>query len=273
MFDVEKIAKRIKETRIEKNMTQGDLADLMGVSYQAVSNWERGNSMPDISKLEDLCGFLEISVGELLGIENKETKTIEKIIENKEDVPFEEIADVAPIVPPKVLKEKTKAAEEKRKNASFKNLSELFVYLDDDYITELVHKTLEKAKDTVKKLDGIFDVIEFIPEESHYEIVGKAGAEDLDELADCIEDLGDKALELFAEKCIEFERLDIISENAEMFSEEALDKFIDACLEKEEFDELSEVYPYFEDEQLKRIAKALIENGENEYLAEIAEYM
>ena len=75
MFDVEKIAKRIKETRIEKNMTQGDLADLMGVSYQAVSNWERGNSMPDISKLEDLCGFLEISVGELLGIENKETKT------------------------------------------------------------------------------------------------------------------------------------------------------------------------------------------------------
>ena len=73
MFDVEKIAKTIKEKRIEKNMTQVALADFMGVSYQAVSNWERGNSMPDISKLEDLCSVLGISVAELLGIENSET--------------------------------------------------------------------------------------------------------------------------------------------------------------------------------------------------------
>ena len=49
MFDTNTVAKNIKEARIGKNMTQMDLADAMGVSYQAVSNWERGNSMPDIS--------------------------------------------------------------------------------------------------------------------------------------------------------------------------------------------------------------------------------
>ena len=41
MFDTMKIAKKIREARMAKNMTQMNLADAMGVSYQAVSNWER----------------------------------------------------------------------------------------------------------------------------------------------------------------------------------------------------------------------------------------
>ena len=44
MFDTMKVAKEIREARIAKNMTQMNLADEMGVSYQAVSNWERGVS-------------------------------------------------------------------------------------------------------------------------------------------------------------------------------------------------------------------------------------
>ena len=70
MFDTMMIGKKIKQARIDQNMTQMNLADAMGVSYQAVSNWERGNSMPDISKLADLCAALHISVNELLGIES-----------------------------------------------------------------------------------------------------------------------------------------------------------------------------------------------------------
>ena len=45
MFDTNKVAKNIKKARTEKNMTQMDLADAMGVSYQAVSNLERGVSL------------------------------------------------------------------------------------------------------------------------------------------------------------------------------------------------------------------------------------
>ena len=51
MFDMQKIGKKISELRKRKNITQMELADQMGISFQAVSNWERGNSMPDISKL------------------------------------------------------------------------------------------------------------------------------------------------------------------------------------------------------------------------------
>ena len=44
MFDTMKVARAIREARISQNMTQMNLADEMGVSYQAVSNWERGVS-------------------------------------------------------------------------------------------------------------------------------------------------------------------------------------------------------------------------------------
>lgn len=45
MFETTKVGRKIKEARVEQNMTQMNLADAMGVSYQAVSNWERGGSL------------------------------------------------------------------------------------------------------------------------------------------------------------------------------------------------------------------------------------
>ena len=44
MFDVRMVSQRIRDARISKNLTQSNLADELGVSYQAVSNWERGVS-------------------------------------------------------------------------------------------------------------------------------------------------------------------------------------------------------------------------------------
>lgn len=84
MFDTMMIAKKIKQARIHKNMTQMNLADELGVSFQAVSNWERGNSMPDISKLADLCNVLGITVNELLGVEEKSTAAVTKVMEEEE---------------------------------------------------------------------------------------------------------------------------------------------------------------------------------------------
>ena len=54
MFNMIEIGRRISTYRKEKGLTQMGLANELGVSYQAVSNWERGESMPDIAKLEDL---------------------------------------------------------------------------------------------------------------------------------------------------------------------------------------------------------------------------
>ena len=70
MFDMQKVGRSISENRKRQNMTQMELADRMNVSYQAVSNWERGNSMPDIAKLPELAEIFGITVDELLGTWN-----------------------------------------------------------------------------------------------------------------------------------------------------------------------------------------------------------
>ena len=104
MFDIMRVAKTIKEARIARDMTQMNLADAMEVSYQAVSNWERGNSMPDIAKLEQLCQILQISIDQLLGMED-EAKTVRRIMQKDEaaiaGVTMKEIENIAPLLPPK----------------------------------------------------------------------------------------------------------------------------------------------------------------------------
>ena len=66
MFDMKEIGARIARYRRQKNLTQMSLADNLGISFQAVSNWERGESMPDISKLGDLSLALGVSIDILL---------------------------------------------------------------------------------------------------------------------------------------------------------------------------------------------------------------
>lgn len=65
-MDYEKIGKFILECRKEKNMTQKQLASLIGVTDKAVSKWERGLGCPDVSILGELSNALDIGIGELL---------------------------------------------------------------------------------------------------------------------------------------------------------------------------------------------------------------
>ncbi len=66
-FDMMKIGANIMRARKAKGMTQMQLANALGISFQAVSNWERGQSCPDISKLGELSELLDVSIDEILG--------------------------------------------------------------------------------------------------------------------------------------------------------------------------------------------------------------
>ena len=61
--------------RQNKRMTQEEFASRLGVTPQAVSKWERGNGLPDVSLIEGICKVLNISANMLLGIE--ESKIVE----------------------------------------------------------------------------------------------------------------------------------------------------------------------------------------------------
>lgn len=60
----------IKLCRKEKGLTQSELAELIGVSMQAVSKWETEAGMPDISQIVPLAKVLEVSSDKLLGLSN-----------------------------------------------------------------------------------------------------------------------------------------------------------------------------------------------------------
>lgn len=58
----------IAELRKAKGITQSELADYLGVSFQSVSKWENGTSMPDITLLPKLSEYFKVSVDEILGL-------------------------------------------------------------------------------------------------------------------------------------------------------------------------------------------------------------
>ena len=60
------IGKRIGHYRREKELTQEELAQKLGLSAQAVSKWENDQTCPDIQLLPTLCGILGITTDELL---------------------------------------------------------------------------------------------------------------------------------------------------------------------------------------------------------------
>ena len=110
MFDTVKVGRIISQKRKEHNMTQMQLADALGISFQAVSNWERGNSMPDISKLPELAELFGCSIEELLG-GGASAGNVEKLAKGEgQGLSLGEIAEVAPVLTPEVLDEAVESA-------------------------------------------------------------------------------------------------------------------------------------------------------------------
>lgn len=62
----EKFGKFIKELRQKNHLTQAELADKYGVTYQAVSKWENGINLPDISLIRQISKDFDVSMEEIL---------------------------------------------------------------------------------------------------------------------------------------------------------------------------------------------------------------
>lgn len=73
-MDQEKIGKFIKELRKNNNLTQADLALKYGVTYQAVSKWENGKNIPDISIIKQMSKDFNINIDDILEGESKKSK-------------------------------------------------------------------------------------------------------------------------------------------------------------------------------------------------------
>lgn len=80
------LSENIKKLRREKNLTQETLADFLGVTFQSVSNWERGESYPDITMIPEIARFFKVSMEELLGVNKAEDEEeIERLLEEHDN--------------------------------------------------------------------------------------------------------------------------------------------------------------------------------------------
>ena len=70
-MNIEKIGEQITSLRKAKGLTQSELGERLGVSFQAVSKWERGEALPDITLLPDLAKVLETTIDFILCSEEK----------------------------------------------------------------------------------------------------------------------------------------------------------------------------------------------------------
>lgn len=179
MFNMENVGRNIAELRRRCNMTQMELADKMGISFQAVSNWERGNSMPDISKLPELAEVFGVTIDQLLGecskiVESAVKGDIKTYLENNE-VTAEEIRKAAPILKPKQIDELAESAILERKekvnlreiedllpflgrevvnklalqmanNGEYEELDCILPFVDGDVINRIAHKMIDEGK-------------------------------------------------------------------------------------------------------------------------------
>ena len=75
-----KLGEKIKSLRKQKNISQEVFANYLGVSFQAVSKWENGNTMPDVTMIPAIASFFGISTDELFDFNLFETeKQVEAI--------------------------------------------------------------------------------------------------------------------------------------------------------------------------------------------------
>ena len=67
-MEQDRFGKFIKEIRKKNNLTQKELADKYNVTYQAVSKWENGKNMPDISLIKKMSEDFQVSIDEMMDV-------------------------------------------------------------------------------------------------------------------------------------------------------------------------------------------------------------
>ena len=295
MFDTMKIAKKIRDARMAKNMTQMNLADAMGVSYQAVSNWERDNSMPDISKLEDLCNALDLTVNELLGMEAKAATAVEKVMQEK-TLSVEELAEVAPILPPETVKEHARQNTGEKKKWNVAALADIAPYLDDGFLEEIVDEI------EVESLTVLTCLAPYLDDELLDKLVRRAPQDDFDGIAAMAPFLSEETLDYLVDRCegrpeskallsdlvcflseetlgklvrkygaaMDREMLEIL---APFLGEDSIDTLVQQWIGKGKVEDLDFLYPFMEEDTLHKVARALMEAGDIDGMKKAAVFL
>ena len=104
-MDQHKIGSFLKELRMEKGLTQAELAEQLNTTNRSISRWETGNTMPDISILVELAEFYQVDIKEIINGERQSEKmtedvkeTVEKVAEYSRSINKKKVAKVVALM-------------------------------------------------------------------------------------------------------------------------------------------------------------------------------
>lgn len=159
MLDLRRIGAYISRLRKDQDWTQLELADQLNVSHQAVSKWERGDSLPDIGTLPQVAGLFGLTVDDILNAGNhadhREHPHMGRIVEeiagnrpgqvaemvNAGKLEMEELVEVAPFVKASALHKVTEGIDSSALTLDV--IMRLAPFLGRDTLDELIRQVEE----------------------------------------------------------------------------------------------------------------------------------
>jgi transcriptional regulator with XRE-family HTH domain len=144
MFNTEKWGAFLSRLRKNKDMTQSELATVLSLTRQAISNYEQGDSFPDITILIQIAHIFKISLDELIGAGDptvRELALLKQVASGEEVISVEhmdELMALAPLLKPSILTKLTQNLQEKGIDLS--HIIALSDYLNDEGVITLLEK-------------------------------------------------------------------------------------------------------------------------------------
>ena len=248
MFAMKEVGKRITEGRRAKGMTQMALADALGISYQAVSSWENGRTMPDISKLPEISELLGISVDEILG---KEAPAVQAALTNDKEVTLspEDIAEAAPILPDERVEEMVeKQMESDAVELDYDAVEPLLNYLDEDTCGKIFHRLYENGK--YAKMAKMLDYVE---EDAVDEVFLSMVADGKEEARKLLDHVSDDAANKAFQSCVRNERWEMAKRMVDYVDEDVIGAEMLSLAQAGKLDQLP-LFDYPNEDDIAKIA-------------------
>lgn len=296
------IGKTIADYRKAANMTQSEVADKLGVTYQAVSKWERDESLPDITMLPKIADLFNISIDNLLRgsfemKEEKEVETAKQIIEEAAVSETEKNNDSKEEID---LTETIFSEVEQEIEDNLIDVSGLLEQLAPLMKPNQLDRVISKLGKVDKKLNKVYP---FLKRERMDELIEMTPLDEL-ELDELLPFLNSAQRDLLIKKIVlledvpdwldldelypflnsnqktvllswllAYDRFDLLDEFLPFSNAEQREKIIDEIIETGNLNYVSDTYSYINKELKNRLLTYFIANKKGEDIAELLEFM
>ncbi len=247
MFDMLSVGKTISTLRKAQNMTQMELADKLNISFQAVSNWERGQTMPDISKLGELADIFSVTIDELLG-NPKSARVVESMIREEpiaEKLTAEEFLEVAPLVRPKQAE---KLWESVQSEITLKDLTKAAPFLSESTLDSLASNAAKRDR----SFDSLLGLLPFLSQATVDECVQHVLADSMDikKVIMAAPFLSRESIDRLADRILKEGGVMDLVPLAPFLGKEKLTEAAAHCVEKYGFSKIVPLLPFLDRKQL-----------------------